>query len=46
MQKDLIEFIITHLGGYDDSKCPDKYFEAVSDLIWSELQGTEVDPYK
>jgi hypothetical protein len=39
-------FIIDHLGEYDESMCPEKYYESVTDLIWSELINTRVDPYK
>lgn len=44
--RELELLIIDYLGEYNESMCPEKYYESVTDLIWSELSDTRVDPYK
>lgn len=42
----LVNLIIQELGEYTPDKCPDKYYEAVTDLIWEHLDDPRVNPYE
>jgi hypothetical protein len=41
----LVNIIIEELGEYTPDKCPDKYYEAVNDLVWKHLEDPRVLPY-
>jgi non-homologous end joining protein Ku len=44
--EDIVNIIIEEIGEYTPDKCPDKYYEAVTDLLWEQLEDPRVLPYE